>query len=126
MSATPAQRRRLRWIRTELASAVAIDRVAGATSQGEKLKLRRGSPGHACRWVSPSAHSTACRSYVGARSPYAAGTVRALRARRRDQSLFAFSCIAACSFWISAGDNCGRSTLIVSLLSLAVSVNGGL
>ena len=45
---------------------------------------------------------------------------------RRDQSLFAFSFIAASSFLMSAGDSCGRSTLIVSLLSLAVSGNGGL
>ncbi len=29
------------------------------------------------------------------------------------------------SFLMSSGDNCGRSTLIVSLLSLAVSGNGG-
>jgi hypothetical protein len=43
-----------------------------------------------------------------------------------DQSRFAFSCIAACSFLMSAGDNCGRSTLIVSLLNFAVSGNGGL
>ena len=43
-----------------------------------------------------------------------------------NQSAFAFSVIAACSFLISAGDNCGRSTLTVSLLSLAVSANGGL
>jgi hypothetical protein len=44
----------------------------------------------------------------------------------RDQSAFAFSRIAACSFLMSSGDNCGRSTLIVNLLSLAVSGNGGL
>jgi hypothetical protein len=43
-----------------------------------------------------------------------------------DQSAFAFSIIAACSFLMSSGDNCGRSTLMVSLLSLAVSGNGGL
>jgi len=42
------------------------------------------------------------------------------------QSALAFSCIAACSFLMSSGDSCGRSTLIVSLLSLAVSANGGL
>ena len=42
-----------------------------------------------------------------------------------NQSLLALSSIASCSFLMSAGDNCGRSTLIVSLLSLAVSVNGG-
>jgi hypothetical protein len=43
----------------------------------------------------------------------------------RDQSAFAFSRIAACSLLMSSGDNCGRSTLMVSLLSLAVSGNGG-
>jgi len=45
---------------------------------------------------------------------------------KRDQSRFAFSCIAAWNFLMSSGDNCGRSTLMVSLLSLAVSGNGGL
>ena len=43
-----------------------------------------------------------------------------------DQSRFAFSFIAAWSFLMSSGDNCGRSTLMVSLLSLVVSGNGGL
>jgi hypothetical protein len=33
---------------------------------------------------------------------------------------------APSSFWISAGESVGRSTLTVSLLSLAVSGNGGL
>jgi hypothetical protein len=43
-----------------------------------------------------------------------------------DRSLFAFSSIASRTFSMSAGDNCGRSTLIVSLLSLAASGNGSL
>jgi hypothetical protein len=47
-------------------------------------------------------------------------------ARGTAQSRFAFSVIAASSFAMSAGESCGRSTLIVSLLSLAVSANGGL
>ena len=34
--------------------------------------------------------------------------------------------IATSSFLMSSGDSCGRSTLIVSLLSLPVKVNGGL
>src|SRR5260370_15417079 len=34
--------------------------------------------------------------------------------------------VASSSFLMSSGDNCGRSTLIVSLLSLAVKGNGGL
>ena len=38
----------------------------------------------------------------------------------RPQSAFAFSIIAARSFLMSAGDNWGRSTLIVTLLSFAV------
>jgi len=38
----------------------------------------------------------------------------------------AFSFIAASSFLMSAGVSCGRSTLIVSLFSLAVSGKGGL
>ena len=59
------------------------------------------------------------------RTPCAADKIRALRAGA-DQSAVAFSIIAACSFLMSSGDNCGRSTLMVSLLSLAVSGNGGL
>jgi hypothetical protein len=43
-----------------------------------------------------------------------------------NQSAFAFSSIAACSFLISSGDNCGRFILTVNLLSLAVNGNGGL
>ena len=34
--------------------------------------------------------------------------------------------VAASSFLMSSGESCGRSTLIVSLLSLPVNVNGGL
>ena len=56
-----------------------------------------------------------------------AGVARAdprARAETR-QSAFAFSVIAASSFLMSAGDSCGRSSLTVSLLSFAVSANGG-
>lgn len=42
-----------------------------------------------------------------------------------DQSPFAFSFIAASSLAMSAGDNCGRSSLSVSLFSFAVSAKGG-
>jgi len=37
-----------------------------------------------------------------------------------------FFTIAASSFLISSGESCGRSSLMVSLLSFAVSLNGGL
>jgi hypothetical protein len=42
--------------------------------------------------------------------------------RRSGQPFFR---IAASIFLMSSGDNCGRSTWIVSLFSLAVSGNGG-
>jgi len=48
---------------------------------------------------------------------------RMTRAYSRPASTFF---IASSNFLMSAGDNCGRSTVIVSLLSLAVSGNGGL
>ena len=54
-----------------------------------------------------------------------AATARATQREPPGQSAFAFSVIAASSFLISSGDSCGRSTLIVSLFSLAVSANGG-
>ena len=41
-------------------------------------------------------------------------------------SLALLSRMAASSFLMSSGDSSGRSTLIVSLLSLAVRVKGGL
>src|SRR4029453_3751670 len=47
-------------------------------------------------------------------------------ASKRDQSRFAFSFMAASSFLMSSGDSWGRSTLLLSLLNLAVSGNGGL
>jgi hypothetical protein len=64
--------------------------------------------------------------------PGTAGTISVLRKvtllrkGTRNQSALAFSSIAARSRLMSSGESCGRSTLIVGLLSLAVSGNGGL
>ena len=77
-----------------------------------------------CNSVCPLCANSGHALRQGSKVLAKAGVSRA-RSATPGQSLFALSCIAACSFLISAGDSCGRSTLIVSLLSLAVSRNGG-
>ena len=54
------------------------------------------------------------------------GNRAALERAPRCQSAFAFSFMAASSCLMSAGESCGRFTLIVSLLNFADSGNGGL
>ena len=73
--------------------------------------------------IPPAYRARARASGVSAPAAPSRGAVGAFHEPPRHQSP-ALS-IASRSFLISSGDSCGRATLIVSLLNLAVSGNGG-
>lgn len=102
--------------------------AAGQDESSASIASSTGSRATASFWHSHSLSRTATLRRPGqASAEFAPGSVDTEAARvLRSYSLIWLLRVAASSFLMSAGDNCGRSTLIVSLFSLAVSGKGGL